>query len=70
MTRNYGTPKVLHIQETDCDGNKRIVRYYREDTIDYFVSNVERLLKKVREEADGKEKQHGSLGIQQHREYQ
>ena len=54
MTRNYGTPKVLHIQETDCDGNKRIVRYYREDTIDYFVGNVKSLLSKIREEADGK----------------
>lgn len=56
MTGIYKTPKVLHIQESDCDGNKRIVRYYREDTIDYFVSNVESLLKKIREEADGKEK--------------
>lgn len=56
MTKNYGTPKVLHIQETDCDGNKRIVRYYREDTIDYFVGNVESLLKKIREEADRKDK--------------
>ena len=56
MTINYGTPKVLHIQETDCDGNKRIVRYYREDTIDYFVGNVKSLLSKIREEAEGKEK--------------
>jgi len=55
MTRNYGTPKVLHIQETDCDGNKRIVRYYMEDTINYFVGNVERLLKKIMEEADEKD---------------
>jgi len=54
MTKNYGTPKVLHIQESDCDGNKRIVRYYREDTVDYFVGNVERLLKNIREEADEK----------------
>lgn len=52
MTRDYGTPKVLHIQERDIDGNLHIVRYYREDTIDFFVTNVDKMLYKIREDSD------------------
>ena len=52
MTEIYQTPKVLHIQEMDVDGNKRIVRYYREDTIDNFVSKVCSMLTDMRCDSD------------------
>ena len=52
MTGLYNTPKVLHIIETDCDGNQRTVRYYREDTIVNFVENVRRRLDNIENEAD------------------
>ena len=52
MTGVYNTPSVMHIQETDRDGNKRIVRYYREDIIEEFCHNVEIRLREIREKAD------------------
>lgn len=52
MTHVYKTPEVLHLQETDKDGNKMIVRYYREDKVERFESMVRRELQKIREEAD------------------
>lgn len=52
MTHIYETPKVLHIQETDKDGNKMIVRYYREDTVNRFEDVIFRELHKIKEEAD------------------
>ena len=52
MTHIYQTPKVLHLQETDKDGNKMIVRYYREDTVESFANMVLRELQKIKEEAD------------------
>ena len=49
MTEQYKTPKVLHIQETDCDGNIRTVRYIREDMMENFLysmkSSYEMLMK-------------------------
>lgn len=52
MTKDFGTPKVLHLQERDRDGNLHIVRYYREDTIDYFVMGVKKMLDGIRENSD------------------
>lgn len=40
MTGIYSTPKVIHILETDKDGNKMTVRYIREDIINNFVNDV------------------------------
>lgn len=52
MTEIYKTPKVLHIQECDSDGNRRTVRYYREDMIWKFTTNVQMHLQEMQREAD------------------
>lgn len=52
MTNIYGTPKVLHIIETDSDGNKRTVRYYRENIVASFVGRVRSMLNDIENEAD------------------
>ena len=52
MTGLYGTPKVMHIQERDSDGNTRIVRYYREDVVNRFVTRVDQMLKEMTTDAD------------------
>jgi len=52
MTEIYKTPKYLHIQECDTDGNVHIVKYYREDIINSFVGRVARDLQKIQDEAD------------------
>ena len=44
MTEIYNTPKVIHILETDKDGNKMTVRYIREDIINDFVIDMQRKL--------------------------
>lgn len=52
MTGLYNTPKVLHLQECDQDGNKRIVRYYREDSIEFLADSVKRYVEMMKDEAD------------------
>lgn len=56
MTKIFETPKVLHIQECDVDGNTRIVRYYREDTINYFLDIVKASIQKIEDMANMPEK--------------
>jgi hypothetical protein len=41
MTEIYNTPRVIHIVETDKDGNKMTVRYIREDIIRDFANGVQ-----------------------------
>lgn len=53
MTEIYKTPKHLHIQECDSDGNIRTVKYYREDIINDFVIRIVRDLQRIQDEADG-----------------
>lgn len=52
MTGTYKTPEVLHITECDGDGNRMLVRYYREDVINNFVMKTEKRLKEIKEMAD------------------
>lgn len=52
MTGIYKTPKHLHIQECDEDGNIRAVKYYREDIINDFVVRIARDLQRIQDEAD------------------
>lgn len=52
MTQLYKTPKVLHIQECDSEGNIYAIRYYREDTVDAILDNLTRIISTVRTEAD------------------
>lgn len=52
MTGIYKTPKHLHIQECDEDGNVRTVKYYREDIINDFVVRIARDLQRIQNEAD------------------
>ena len=52
MTEIYKTPKHLHIQECDSDGNIRTVKYYREDIINDFVIRIARDLQRIQDEAD------------------
>ena len=56
MTGIYKTPRVLHIQECDDYGNRRTVRYYREDLVDDFVMTISCMLKDMQAEADAMEK--------------
>ena len=52
MTGIYDTPKVIHILETDKDGNKMTVRYIREDIINNFVNDVRGKLDVMLKEMD------------------
>ena len=52
MTGIYDTPKVIHILETDKDGNKITVRYIREDIINNFVNDVRGKLDVMLKEMD------------------
>lgn len=52
MTEIYNTPRVIHILETDKDGNKMTVRYIREDIINDFVNSVKMKLDAVLMEMD------------------
>ena len=56
MTEIYKTPKHLHIQECDTDGNVRTVRYYREDIINVFIARTARDLQRIQDEADEPQK--------------
>ena len=56
MTGLYKTPKVIHVIEADSDGNKRTVRYIREDTIERFAYTVSDMVKKIQAECDRIEK--------------
>lgn len=52
MTEIYNTPRVIHILETDKDGNKMTVRYIREDIINDFVNGVKMKLDVMLKEMD------------------
>ena len=52
MTEIYNTPMVIHILETDKDGNKMTVRYIREDIINDFVNGVHCKLDMILKELD------------------
>ena len=52
MTEIYNTPRVIHIVETDKDGNKMTVRYIREDIINDFVNGVQFKLNAILKELD------------------
>lgn len=52
MTRHYNTPDVLHIQECDSEGNKHIVRYYRESTIQGLLNKLKCAISSIEKEAD------------------
>lgn len=52
MTEQYKTPKVLHIQETDCDGNIRTVRYIREDMMERYLDSINDSYRKLMKEMD------------------
>ena len=52
MTEQYKTPKVLHIQETDYDGNKHTVRYIREDMMENFLYSMKSSYEKLMKEMD------------------
>lgn len=47
MTEIYKTPDVLHIVESDIDGNKRTVRYIREDHLAGLMTNIRCLVEKM-----------------------
>ena len=53
MTEQYKTPKVLHIQETDCDGNIRTVRYIREDMMERYLDSINASYRKLMKEISG-----------------
>ena len=57
MTNMYKTPRVLHLVESDEEGNKRVVRYYREDLVDHFEEMVRVGLDRMRREADAVEEE-------------
>ena len=52
MTEIYNTPNVIHILETDKDGNKMTVRYIREDIIKDFGNGIQRKLDAMMNELD------------------
>ena len=52
MTEQYKTPKVLHVQETYCDGNIRTVRYIREDMMENFLYSMKSSYEKLMKDMD------------------
>lgn len=52
MLNAFYAPDALHICAQDGEGNKRIIRYIREDHIDNFVDATRRKLECLKERAD------------------
>ena len=52
MTKDYETPYVIHVVETDSDGNKHTVRYIREDCIQTLKHKLTKVIEGLYEGID------------------
>lgn len=52
MMNAFNAPEALHIMAQDGEGNKRMIRYIREDLVFQFVHAAQRNIKKLEEKLD------------------
>ena len=52
MMNAYNAPESLHIEAQDGEGNKRIIRYIREDVLDKFVCDTMDMLNSIKKRVD------------------
>lgn len=52
MMNAFNAPEALHIMAQDGEGNKRMIRYIREDLVVQFVHAAQRNIKKLEEKLD------------------
>lgn len=52
MMNAFNAPEALHIMAQDGEGNKRMIRYIREDLVFQFVHSAQTNIKKLEEKLD------------------
>lgn len=52
MLNAFNAPEALHIMAQDGEGNKRMIRYIREDLVFQFVHSAQTNIKKLEEKLD------------------
>lgn len=52
MMNAFNAPEALHIMAQDGEGNKRMIRYIREDLVVQFVHAAQRNIKNLEEKLD------------------
>lgn len=52
MLNEFNAPEALHILAQDGEGNKRMIRYIREDLVFQFVHSAQTNIKKLEEKLD------------------
>lgn len=52
MMNAYNAPESLHIEAQDGEGNKRTIRYIREDVLDKFVYDTMDRLAAIKKKVD------------------
>ena len=52
MLNAFNAPEALHIMAQDGEGNKRMIRYIREDLVFQFVYSAQTNIKKLEEKMD------------------
>lgn len=52
MLNAFNAPEALHIMAQDGEGNKRMIRYIREDLVFQFVHSAQTNIKKIEEKLD------------------
>lgn len=52
MMNAFNAPESLHIEAQDGEGNKRTIRYIREDVLDKFVYDAMDMLAAIKKRVD------------------
>ena len=55
MLNAFNAPEAMHIMAQDGEGNRRMIRYIREDLVYQFADNAQRDIKRLKEKLDRNE---------------
>lgn len=55
MLNAFNAPEAMHIMAQDGEGNRRMIRYIREDLVYQFADSAQRDIKRLKERLDRNE---------------